>query len=206
MSAKQMHPVSLNNAQRRIEDLRSELEWTVSSVEQLTRIGRDDLALRLVNEQRSSLSAFVDLVTQDVASVRPRLGIRRRAALTVTAAAIAVLTFASLGIAHSTRTPLQAAAARFARAEAISDPAARLRALIGVYERTETIAGARTLNAKVADVARRTQDELRGDHSQDNDDLMALADRTLHDSTQPPGAPSTGATPVDNIKRSVTGK
>src|ERR1043166_6862561 len=116
MSARQLQPSSLADAQRKIDSMRAQLDWTVESVERLERMGHHDLAIKLVNDQRRSLKDFVSHVAQDVAPIRHRFSIRRRIAAFSVAALTIVGVFASIGLAHD-RTPLQAVRARLSKAQ-----------------------------------------------------------------------------------------
>jgi hypothetical protein len=199
MSARQLRPASLANAQQRIENMRDELDWTVESVERLERIGRHDLALRLVDEQRSALDRFVSLVTAEVATP-PRSNRRRRVAILAAASVALVLAFASIGIAKNQTSPIKAVNSRLVRAEAIADPVARLRELISIYNTARTMPAAAALRTKVAEVARRTVDTVKHDDDGNDADVLAQANGIVDDAR---GAPSTGASPVQQLMQQV---
>lgn len=200
MSAQQLQPASLASAQKRIESLRAELDWTVDSVERLERLGHHDLAVKLVDEQRRSLKNFIASVAQDVSPIRRRFNFRRRVLSFSLGALCLVVAFASLGVAHD-RTPLQDVSSRLARAERIADPAGRLRELVSIYATAGTIPGARGVRAHAAEVARHTLDE--GQPNDDVDpDLIAQANQMVQDAST---GPSTDGSQLQHLRDDLTG-
>ena len=200
MSARQLQPASLANAQKRIDALREQLDWTVESVERLERMGHHDLAVKLVDEQRRSLRDFIGSVAQDVSPIRRRFNFRRRIAAFSVAALTIVVTCASIGLAHD-RSPLQDVRSRLHRAEAMSDPSGRLRELVSIYTTARALPGSRAVRTQVAVATRHTIDDVKTDGDADPD-LLADADRVVRDATT---GPSTDGSPVQHLGNEITG-
>lgn len=206
MNADQGHQAGLSRVHDRIVALLDELDWTVESAERLAQVGRPELALRIVQDQERSLDLFVESVAQDIGTGprKPLERVHRRglAVAMITIVAVLALGAAAFAVTHNPRPPLGALATQLTRAEHLANPVARLASIERVYAHTKDRAGARALNARVARDARKTHDELRDAHA--NEDLVARADRIAREANPPTPPHSSDQTPLDTVKDTLS--
>lgn len=200
MSA-QPQPGGMADANRRIALLLEDLEGTVESVEMLTRLGRHEEALRVVDHQRAKLYRVVDSIASDVGARRRSRwqAARRHIAAGVAAAAVALSALAVVGPGNR----IDAATDELDRAVQLTDAAARLAALSRVFELTQGDERAGiSLRRDLEDALNKTRDELE---REEKPSLAREADRMVRELQQGrvPAPPQSNVNPVDEIKDQV---
>jgi len=190
MSA-QPQPGGLSQAQNRIAGILRELSETVESVEELTH--RDPAsALRLVEDQRAKLYAFVDGIAADVAAPTPAWQrIRRSASALAVAATLLVSSIALAAVVAVSRdrapdaTGLDAVRARMTAARATPDLAERLAHLAEAARLAAALPPQVSEDADIADDLATMLDHTR-DEIERNDDT--LIERATEVATKDPGS------------------
>lgn len=204
MSA-QPQPGGLSQAQSRIARLLHDLESTVESVEELTRAGAHEDALRVVEGQRASLYSVVDSIAHDVSAPAPRWHRARRSAGVLGVAAAFLVSSLALAAVVSRSGPGADGAGvadvrdRIARAEATNDVSARLERLAEAYRLAQQLPPQDAAEADIAgDLARmleQTQNDLENNPQPGT--VSTEAERVRRE--QPPRAPSPSQDPDDPI-------
>lgn len=105
MNARKVEQASLVRVQEQIDRLRDDLDWTLRSVDILTRNGQHETALELVEAQRRELELVVDGVARDAGADEQRaIKPSWRAALVAIAAVLVLFGIGVAVIDHAATT------------------------------------------------------------------------------------------------------
>jgi len=217
MNAPRTGTGGLTKAQRRVADLVIDLDWTLDSAKRLADAGEHEAALRVVQEQREALSAFIDDIAVDIAATptpspaparNPFVRAYKRVVAIAAAMTLVVCTIAAAFAAVRDDGDVAKADAQLQRAQQIGDPEARFVALAKIAETTHALpADGRkgALTTKLSDALDRTGDDL--EHGS-RDATMASEARRLAQQLRrgevPSGPPqSLGRSPIDALQEEL---
>ena len=166
MAAEQAQPSDLDHAQQRLAGLEADLRATLEEAYRLSAAGEHDAAVLALDAQSGALDAVMEALARDVSglSLAPPIHRARRKIGRWVAAALAAAVAITSVVLLSSRDPLSDLATRIDRAEATTDPQARLAMIEDAYESMQRaparVVAQSALPERLANAARDTASDL----------------------------------------------